>query len=137
MSMETEQVKPVGGGMSMPMENARKVRSQDRQGNPVLLVYPQLSPQARTDQDLGSGGLAYIADLNIVCGGGKDGLLYCMHADKMEAGPSSAAGFPQRARQLCEARRRHADLGHLMDPGPNTSRRMPAGSEEPQLPAVW
>lgn len=83
MSMETEQVKPVGGGMSMPMANARLVANRNNQGKPVLLVYPQLSPAARTDQDLGSGGLAYIADLNIVCGGGKDGLLYCIHADKM------------------------------------------------------
>jgi hypothetical protein len=83
MSMESEQVKPVGGGMSMPMANARLVANRDNQGKPVLLVYPQLSPAARTDQDLGSGGLAYIADLNIVCGGGKDGLLYCIHADKM------------------------------------------------------
>jgi hypothetical protein len=49
----------------------------------VLLVYPELSPGARTDQDLGSGGVVYIRDLRIVCGGGKDGLLYCMHADKM------------------------------------------------------
>ena len=83
MSMETEQVRPVGGGMSMPVANARLVANRNAQGQPVLLVYPQLSPEARSDQDLGSGGLAYIAALNIVCGGGKDGLLYCVHADKM------------------------------------------------------
>lgn len=83
MSMETEAVRPVGGGMSMPMANARMVAKRNERGQPVLLIYPELSPGARTDQDLGSGGLAYIAELNIVCGGGKDGLLYCMHADKM------------------------------------------------------
>lgn len=116
MSMETEQVKPVGGGMSMSMENARKVRSQDRQGNPVLLVYPQLSPQARSDQDLGSGGLAYIADLNIVCGGGKDGLLYCMHADNM--GGTKLADFAN-AHANCAKLVGGTPVWATMDPGPN------------------
>jgi hypothetical protein len=116
MSMETEQVRPVGGGMSMPMENARKVRSQDRQGNPVLLVYPQLSPQARTDQDLGSGGLAYIANLNIVCGGGKDGLLYCMHADKM--GGTKLADFAN-AHANCAKLVGGTPVWATMDPGRN------------------
>jgi hypothetical protein len=82
-SAESEEVRPVGGGMSMPLANARVVNTRNAQGQPVLLLFPQLSPQARTDQDLGSGGLAYIEALNIVCGGGKDGLLYCMHPDKM------------------------------------------------------
>jgi hypothetical protein len=116
MSMETEQVRPVGGGMSMSMENARKVRTQDRQGNPVLLVYPQLSAQARTDQDLGSGGLAYIADLNIVCGGGKDGLLYCMHADKM--GGTKLADFAN-AHANCAKLVGGTPVWATMDPGPN------------------
>jgi hypothetical protein len=114
-SIETEQVRPVGGGMSMPMENARKVRTQDSQGNPVLLIYPQLSAQARTDQDLGSGGLAYIADLNIVCGGGKDGLLYCMHADKM--GGTKLADFAN-AHANCTKLVGGKPVWATMDPGP-------------------
>lgn len=83
MSMVSEAVRPVGGGMSMPLANSRVEARLDRAGKPVLLVWPQLSPAARTDQDLGSGGLAYVKELNIVCGGGKDGLLYCLHADAM------------------------------------------------------
>lgn len=83
MSMANEEVKPVGGGMSMPLANARVEARLNAAGKPVLLVWPQLSAAARSDQDLGSGGLAYIKELNIVCGGGKDGLLYCLHADKM------------------------------------------------------
>lgn len=84
-SLETEELRaqPVGGGMPMAMANSRVEARLDNQGKPVLLVWPQLSPGARTDQDLGSGGLAYIGDLNIVCGGGKDGLMYCLHADNM------------------------------------------------------
>lgn len=82
-SLESEAVRPVGGGMAMPIANSRVEARLDNQGKPVLLVWPQLLPAARTDQDLGSGGLAYVAALNIVCGGGKDGLLYCLHADAM------------------------------------------------------
>jgi hypothetical protein len=91
MSTESEEVRPVGGGMSMSMANADVVAVKNELGQAMLLVYPQLSPQARADQDLGSGGLAFIAELNIVCGGGKDGLLYCMHADKM--GGTKSADF--------------------------------------------
>ena len=83
MSMASEEVRPVGGGMTMPATNSRVEARLDARGRPVLLVWPQLSAAARSDQDLGSGGLAYIADLKIVCGGGKDGLLYCLHADAM------------------------------------------------------
>ncbi len=85
MSMASEEVRPVGGGMTMPAANARVEARLDARGRPVLLVWPQLSAAARSDQDLGSGGLTYIADLKIVCGGGKDGLLYCLHADNMGA----------------------------------------------------
>lgn len=115
MSLVTEEVKPVGGGMSMPVTNARVVAGRDQRGKPVLLVYPELSPGARTDQDLGSGGLAFIADLNIVCGGGKDGLLYCMHADAMGG------------TKLTDLNNAHANCAKLvggtpvwatMDPGP-------------------
>jgi hypothetical protein len=84
MSMMTEEVKPVGGGgMSIAMDHATLVAKKNDQGQPVLLVFPELSPMGRTDQDLGSGGVVFIDPLKIVCGGGKDGLLYCMHADKM------------------------------------------------------
>jgi hypothetical protein len=82
-SLMSDAVEPVGGGMSIAMEKARVQATKNAQNQPVLLVFPELSPQARTDQDLGSGGMVYIQDLKIVCGGGKDGLLYCMHADNM------------------------------------------------------
>jgi hypothetical protein len=83
MSLMSEAVRPVGGGMSPALNDAQLKTAVTRQGAPVLLVYPQLSAQARTDQDLGSGGGVYVDALKIVCGGGKDGLLYCMHSDGM------------------------------------------------------
>jgi|SRR6266568_3303249 len=67
----------------MAMDNAAFVTRKNKKGQPVLLIFPQLSPMARADQDLGSGGIVFIEALNIVCGGGKDGLLYCLHAEKM------------------------------------------------------
>lgn len=82
-SLESEEVRPVGGGMNMPLTNAPAKVGHDERGQAVFSVFPPLSPQARTDQDLGSGGVVYISALNIVCGGGKDGLIYCMNAAKM------------------------------------------------------
>ena len=116
MSMETEAVRPVGGGMSMPMANARVVAGRDQRGKPVLLVYPELSPGARTDQDLGSGGLAFIGDLNIICGGGKDGLLYCMHANKM--GETTLADL-NAAHANCAKLVGGTPVWATMDPGNN------------------
>jgi hypothetical protein len=114
MSMETEEVRPVGGGMSMPMANARVTAVKSARGKPVLLVYPELSAGARTDQDLGSGGLAFIADLNIVCGGGKDGLLYCMHANAL--GGTKLADF-KNAHTNCAKLVGGAPVWATMDPG--------------------
>jgi len=82
-SLMSDEVKPVGGSMPAALGNARVVATKNALNQPVLLVYPELPPGARTDQDLGSGGLVYIGDLKIVCGGGKDGLLYCLHSDHM------------------------------------------------------
>ena len=114
VSVETEEVKPVGGGMSMPLSNARLVVNRNAQGKPVLLVYPQLSAAARTDQDLGSGGLAYIEALNIVCGGGKDGLLYCLHPDKM--GGTTIANL-KNSHANCAKLVGGAPVWATMDPG--------------------
>jgi hypothetical protein len=114
MSLETEEVRPVGGGMPMAMANPRVDALLDNQGKPVLLVWPQLSPGARTDQDLGSGGLAYIKDLNIVCGGGKDGLMYCLHAYNM--GGTKPADL-QNAHANCAKLVGGAPVWATMDPG--------------------
>ena len=113
-SLESEEVRPVGAGMPMPMANSRVEARIDNQGKPVLLVWPQLSAAGRTDQDLGSAGLAYIADLNIVCGGGKDGLLYCLHANAM--GGTMPADL-QNAHANCAKLVGGAPVWATMDPG--------------------
>jgi len=116
MSLMSEAVRPVGGGMSLSLKNATTKVTRNAQGQPVLLVYPQLSPEQRTDQDLGSGGIAYVRALNIVCGGGKDGLLYCMHADHL--GGTRPADLAD-ARKNCAKLVGGTPVWSTMDPGPN------------------
>jgi hypothetical protein len=116
MSMESEALKPVGAGMSVSMANARVEATKNKQGKPVLLVWPELSPQSRNDQDLGSAGLAFIAELNIVCGGGKDGLMYCLHADNMGGTkPSDLANAKANCAKLVGG----TPVWATMDPGQN------------------
>lgn len=117
-SLESEEVRPVGAGMPMPMANSRLEARIDNQGKPVLLVWPQLSAAGRTDQDLGSAGLAYIADLNILCGGGKDGLLYCLHANAM--GGTMPADL-QNAHANCAKLVGGAPVWATMDPGKDSN----------------
>jgi len=114
VSEETEEVMPVGGGMSVSIADATLKATKTAQGRAVVLVYPQLSAQARTDQDLGSGGLSYIKELNIVCGGGKDGLLYCMHANNM--GGTKPADFAN-AKANCAKLVGGTPVWGTMDPG--------------------
>lgn len=118
MSMPSEDVRPVGGGMTMPMANARVEARRNARGEAVLLVWPQLSAAARNDQDLGSAGLGYIADLKIVCGGGKDGLLYCLHADRMGGTKLSDLANP---RANCAKLVGGQPVWATMDPGAGTS----------------
>ena len=117
-SAESEAIMPVGGGMSLPLANATLKATRNAQGNAVVLVYPQLDAQARTDQDLGSGGLAYIKALNIVCGGGKDGLLYCLHADNM--GGTQAGDFAN-AKANCAKLVGGSPVWGTMDPGKDSN----------------
>jgi hypothetical protein len=116
-SLMSDEVRPVGAGMSVALKDATVKASINSAGQPVLLVFPQLSPGARTDQDLGSGGIVYIDVLNIVCGGGKDGLLYCMHADKM--GGTTKADLAN-AHANCAKLVGGSPVWATMDPGNDT-----------------
>ena len=115
MSVMTEEVKPVGAGMFVPSVIERTQVTKNRLGQPVLLIWPQLSPGARLDQDLGSAGLTYIAALNIVCGGGKDGLLYCMHADSM--GGTKPSDLATNVKANCAKLVGGVPVWATMDPG--------------------
>jgi hypothetical protein len=77
MSMPSEQPRPVGGSMSMPLKNLRPVAVQDERGNfSVNLVVPPMASGAWSDEDWGSAGPACFFKLNVCLAAGKDGIAY-------------------------------------------------------------
>lgn len=79
----TEAARPVGGGMSMSMANARIVVSRDEKGNRVPLVYPAMAEGAWSDEDWGSAGPACIFSIGVCIAAGKDGIAYPIKAGNM------------------------------------------------------
>jgi hypothetical protein len=77
MSSPSEAVKrPVGGGMSMSLMNARLVPTLNDQGVPTLLVYPQMAAGPWADEDWGSAGPACLFEIGVCVAAGKDGIAY-------------------------------------------------------------
>lgn len=76
MSAPSEAIKPVGGGMNMPLANAKLVATVSDRGIPTLLVYPQMATGAWADEDWGSAGPACIFSIAICVASGKDGIAY-------------------------------------------------------------
>jgi len=76
MSAPSEAVRPVGGGMSMSLKNAKLVADIGDQGTPVLRVYPGMATGAWSDQDWGSAGPACIFAIGVCIAAGKDGIAY-------------------------------------------------------------
>jgi hypothetical protein len=77
VSAPSEAIKtPVGGGMNMPLKNARLVATTNDQGTPTLLVYPAMANGAWADEDWGSSGPACIFAIGVCVAAGKDGIAY-------------------------------------------------------------
>jgi hypothetical protein len=76
VSAPSEAMKPVGGGMSIPLKNAKLVPMISDQGTPILLVYPQMANGAWSDEDWGSAGPACIFSIGVCIAAGKDGIAY-------------------------------------------------------------
>jgi hypothetical protein len=74
MSAPSEALKPVGGGMNMPLKNAKMVPMVNDQGVPTLLVYPNMAQGAWADEDWGSAGPACIFSIGVCVAAGKDGI---------------------------------------------------------------
>jgi hypothetical protein len=74
MSAPSEALKPVGGGMNMPLKNAKMVPTVNDQGVPTLLVYPNMAQGAWADEDWGSAGPACIFSIGVCVAAGKDGI---------------------------------------------------------------
>jgi len=76
MSAPSEALRPVGGGMSMSLKNAKLVADIGDQGTPVLRVYPDMAMGAWSDEDWGSAGPACIFPIGVCIAAGKDGIAY-------------------------------------------------------------
>ena len=77
MSAASEAIRrPVGGGMSMPLKNAKLVPTVNERGVPMLLVYPDMASGAWSDEDWGSAGPACIFAIGVCIASGKDGIAY-------------------------------------------------------------
>jgi hypothetical protein len=77
MSAPSEGLKrPVGGGMSMSLKNAKLVPMISERGVPTLLVFPQMASGNWSDEDWGSAGPACIFSIGVCVAAGKDGIAY-------------------------------------------------------------
>jgi len=76
MSAPSEAVKPVGGGMNMPLADADVVKNTNEHGQIAVLLFPKMATGAWADEDWGSAGPACIFSLDVCVATGKDGIAY-------------------------------------------------------------
>jgi hypothetical protein len=69
-------MRPVGGGMSMALKEAKLVTTVSDRGVPTLLVYPKMAAGNWSDEDWGSAGPACIFAIGVCVASGKDGIAY-------------------------------------------------------------
>jgi hypothetical protein len=76
-SAASEALKPVGGGMNMPLKTGKWALRVDSNNTPSLLLQlPQLAQGAWSDEDWGSAGPACIFSIGVCVAAGKDGIGY-------------------------------------------------------------
>jgi hypothetical protein len=68
--------RPVNGGMSVSLKNAKLRPTVNDQGVPIVLVFPQMASGNWSDEDWGSAGPACIFPINVCIATGKDGIGY-------------------------------------------------------------
>jgi hypothetical protein len=76
VSAPSQALKPVGGGINIALQNARLEAKINDQGQPTVLVFPQMAQGAWSDEDFGSAGPACIFAIGVCIAGGKDGIAY-------------------------------------------------------------
>jgi hypothetical protein len=100
MSMPSEAVKPVGGGMSMSFQGATLVANINAQGTPVTLVYPNMATGNWSDEDWGSGGPACLFQIGICVATGKDGIGYPLAVPGFTGTTAATVGTPANCANL-------------------------------------
>jgi hypothetical protein len=68
--------RPVNGGMSMALKDAKLVATVNDQGTPTVLVFPKMASGNWSDEDWGSAGPACIFSIGVCIATGKDGIAY-------------------------------------------------------------
>jgi hypothetical protein len=80
VSVPSEAIKPVGGGMNISLKDAKLVPMVSDQGTPLLLVFPQMATGNWSDEDWGSAGPACIFSIGVCVATGKDGIAFPIKA---------------------------------------------------------
>ena len=82
-SAPSEEVKPVGGNMAMSIKDAKLVATMNEQGQPQVLVYPNMAKGPWADEDWGSAGPACFFAIKVCVATGKDGIGYAIRTDQL------------------------------------------------------
>jgi hypothetical protein len=76
VSAPSEALRPVGGGMNMALNNAKRLEMIGDRGTPIVLVFPEMASGNWSDEDWGSAGPACIFSIGVCIATGKDGIAY-------------------------------------------------------------
>src|SRR5579863_164391 len=76
VSAPSEALRPVGGGMNMALNNAKRLEMISDRGTPIVLVFPEMASGNWSDEDWGSAGPACIFSIGVCIATGKDGIAY-------------------------------------------------------------
>ena len=76
VSAPSEALRPVGGGMNMALNNAKRLEMIGDRGTPIVLVFPEMASGNWSDEDWGSAGPARIFSIGVCIATGKDGIAY-------------------------------------------------------------
>jgi hypothetical protein len=114
VSAPSAALKPVNGGMDMPLKNAKLVPMMNARGVPMLLVYPQMPGGVWGDEDWGSAGPACIFAIGVCIATGKDGIAYPIRTAAMGATAPADLAHPKTNCAKLAA----PPVWLTMDPGP-------------------
>jgi hypothetical protein len=115
ISSASEAVKPVGGGMSISLQNAKLVPMISERGTPTVLVFPDMASGNWSDEDWGSAGSACIFSIGVCVATGKDGIAYPIKTASL--GGTTPADLTSNPKANC-AKLAAPPVWLTMSPGP-------------------
>jgi hypothetical protein len=76
VSAPSEALRPIGSGLNMALNNAKRLEMIGDRGTPIVLVFPEMASGNWSDEDWGSAGPACIFSIGVCIATGKDGIAY-------------------------------------------------------------